>query len=209
MIFMNSDLYTVALLFFLLAGVSIYALIQTRKNYIVVFFLTPILLASTLYSAKIVYSLLGSPIRGFPTQTVDITYVYPLDPYIYFLASDTDSENPEPKYYRVPYTKENQQMMKKLQQKAANGQKVQGKFKKSQGNSGSKEFERYFFEPHGSRGPSKASDVDANDERNAWISMENNPQVPPQFQERLRNPHTMNGVDGVEPDDPSLFSYPQ
>ena len=37
--------------------------------------------------------------------------------------------------------------------------------------------------------------------------MEDNPHVPPQFQERLRNPHTMNGVDELPQDQANVQLY--
>ena len=154
---------------------------------------------------------MGSPIRGFPVENVDVIWVYPLDPYIYFTATDMDKKGAEPKYYRIAYNEENQKMMTKLKQKISMGQKTTGKFKKSQGESKSEEYEKYFFEPLGQEGPMK--EYELNIEKTSWESMEDNPQVPPQFQNKIRNPHmnphVRNGTEGtqVELDDPTLYGF--
>lgn len=154
---LNYDLYTAGFLLFVLAAVAIYALIQNKKNYIIVFILTPVLLASTIHTARIVYSLLGAPIRGFPEHEIEILWVELADPYIYFTAINLESEDNEPDYFKVPYTDANRRTMQEIAQAMEQGAEQQGKFKPKVGESKSEQEEQYEFWRNGAQGPIKTT----------------------------------------------------
>lgn len=153
-----SELYFIILLLFALGATTIYALIISRKNYLMVFILTPLLLVSTIYSSNIILALLGSPIKGFPVnETVEVKWVEVADPVIYFIALDTSVADTIPKYYVVPYTNQNRETMQELQKKLENGRQTQGEFKvkPKYGESNSRESDLYEFHPTGLNGPQK------------------------------------------------------
>ena len=103
---------TATVLLFMLASVSVYALIASRKNYLVIFVLTPIILVSSVYSGYTLYALQGTPIVGAPSGEVEIVWVELSFPDILFLARNTDVGG-EPKYYRIPYTEHNREQMQR------------------------------------------------------------------------------------------------
>jgi len=129
------------ILLFLLATVSIYALIVSKKNYLILFILTPLILSSSVFTAYSIFALQGTPIDGVPNHDVKVLWVEMSKPDIFFVArtEDPDDEDRDPKFYRIDYTDENKKTMKKLQEEAAanQGLGVVGKFKK--GNSGTKD----------------------------------------------------------------------
>jgi len=153
-----SELYFIILLLFALGSTTIYALIISRRNYLMVFILTPLLLVSTIYSSNIILALLGSPIKGFPVnETVEIKWVEVADPVIYFIALDTELANTKPKYYVVPYNQQNRDTMQELKKRLENGRQAQGEFKPKDrgGFSDSKQEDLYEFHPTGLKGPMK------------------------------------------------------
>ena len=129
------------ILLFLLASVSIYALIVSKKNYLILFLLTPIVLSSSVFTAYSIFALQGTPINGVPKHDVSVLWVEMSKPDIFFVVrtEDPDDEDRDPKYYRIDYTEENKKTMKKLQEEAKGrqGQGVPGKFEK--GNAGTKD----------------------------------------------------------------------
>ena len=157
-----SELYFIILLLFALGSTTIYSLIISRRNYLMVFILTPLLLVSTIYSSNIILALLGSPIKGFPVnETVEIKWVEVADPVIYFVALDTSLSDTRPKYYVVPYTKQNRDTMQELKKRLENGRQTQGEFKikNKGGSSESKQKDLYEFHPTGLDGPMKTVTV--------------------------------------------------
>ena len=128
-------LYIAAGLLFLLASVSIYALIISKKNYILLFFLTPLILSSSIYTAYTVFALQGTPINGIPKHEIEILWVEMSKPDIFFTARNIDPENDDtqPKYYRVEYNDKNKNEMGKIQQKTKAGMTVKGKLDEGNG----------------------------------------------------------------------------
>jgi hypothetical protein len=120
-------IYTSIILFFLMAVVSIYALIQTRKNYILLFILIPFILVSTIFAGYSIFALQGTPKRSVPSGEIEIVFVEVAKPDIVFLAR-IDGEG-LPLYFRIPYTDENKKLMGKLQRDLEIGQKIEGSLK--------------------------------------------------------------------------------
>jgi hypothetical protein len=128
-------LYIAAGLLFLLASVSIYALIVSKKNYTLLFFLTPLILSSSIYTAYTVFALQGTPINGIPKHEIEILWVEMSKPDIFFTARNIDPENddPQPRYYRVEYNDKNKNEMGKIQKKTKVGISVKGKLQEGNG----------------------------------------------------------------------------
>ena len=59
-------IYIATLLLFCLAVLTVYAIIQTNKNRILVFLLIPLVLVSSLYTGYSIYALQGTPINTLP-----------------------------------------------------------------------------------------------------------------------------------------------
>lgn len=137
------------ILFFIMAVIAIYALIQTRKNYFLLFLLIPFFLASTIYAAYAIYVLQGTPRNGIPTGKVEMVFVQMQKPDILFLARV--EEDPIPTYFRIPYNDENKKMMGQLQRQIESGQAPEGKITKkpngSQSNSQEFQWDRIVREP--------------------------------------------------------------
>lgn len=129
------------ILFFIMAVIAVYALIQTRKNYFLLFLLIPFFLASTIYAAYAIYVLQGTPRDGVPRGTVEMVHVIMQKPDILFLARVGD--NTIPTYFRIPYNDENKKMMGKLQQQIEAGQAPEGEITKNPNSSqsNSEEFQ--------------------------------------------------------------------
>lgn len=127
---------------FILAGVSMYALIQSKTNRWLVFILIPIILCMSLYTWQAVTMLQGKPIAGLPEdKEVEILYITVRKPDIYLLMKHSDQE--QPTYYFVPWTKENAKKLQQLKRLQAGGIDLQGKFtkKRNSNNSESRSLE--------------------------------------------------------------------
>ena len=88
-------IYVASILLFLLAVVSVYALIKSKENALVLFFLIPIILASSIYTGYSIYVLQGTPINNLPEGKVELIWAEIQKPNIvfchkelYFLISD-------------------------------------------------------------------------------------------------------------------------
>lgn len=112
--------YTAAILLFILAAASVYALIVSKTNYLILFILTPLLLISSIYSAYTLYSLQGTPINGIPKGEVEIVWIELANPDILFLARSAETGG-TPFYYRIPYTQENLQQLNGVSERLENG----------------------------------------------------------------------------------------
>ncbi len=121
--------YTSATLIFITSVITLYALILHRKNLIILIFLIPMLLTSTVYTGYSIYALQGTPINGIPVgKSVEILWVEPAKPWIRLMLRV--EENPQPTYYKMAYTKKNMDELNKAAAKASkSGEgKVEGKF---------------------------------------------------------------------------------
>lgn len=125
---------TAAVLLFLVAAVSVYALIVSRRNYLVLFFLIPLVLSGGIYSTYVLYALQGKPINGIPENEVEIVWVELANPDILFLARDTETGG-TPVYYRIPYTEENVEQMAEIMQQMEQGGIPTGTFESNSSDS--------------------------------------------------------------------------
>lgn len=120
-------IYIASVLLFLLAVVSVYALIKSKSNLMLLFFLIPIILSSSIYTGYSIYVLQGTPIGGLPEGKVEVVWAEMQKPNIVFLVRHENDTIP--KYYRIPYTKENAKLLSSLHRNAANGRAEEGQFK--------------------------------------------------------------------------------
>jgi len=120
-------IYVASVLLFLLAVVSIYALIKSRSNLILLFFLIPIILSSSIYTGYSIYVLQGTPINNLPEGKVELIWAEMQKPDIIFLVRHEDETIP--KYYRIPYTKNNAKLLAGLNKMAGAGHPQEGEFK--------------------------------------------------------------------------------
>lgn len=121
--------YTSATLIFITSVITLYALILHRKNLILLIFLIPMLLTSTVYTGYSIYALQGTPIVGIPVgKSVEIVWVEPAKPWIRLMLRVEDQ--PQPVYYKMAYTKKNMDELNKAAAKASkSGEgKIEGKF---------------------------------------------------------------------------------
>lgn len=121
--------YTSATLIFITSVITLYALILHRKNLILLIFLIPMLLTSTVYTGYSIYALQGTPIVGIPVgKSVEIVWVEPAKPWIRLMLRVEDQ--PQPIYYKMAYTKKNMDELNKAAAKASkSGEgKIEGKF---------------------------------------------------------------------------------
>lgn len=131
--------YTAAVLLFLLAAVSLYALIVSRRNYMLLFLLVPIMLVSSIYSSYTLYSLQGKPINGIPQGEVELVWIEISNPDILFLARSTETGG-TPTYYRIAYTDQNVQEMAGLLEDIQQGGQATGNFQGESDGEGDIEF---------------------------------------------------------------------
>ena len=124
-------IYVAAILLFFLAVVSIYALISSGRNYLILFILTPLILISSIYSAYTLYSLQGTPVNGFPNGEVEVVWVELANPDILFLARFSEIGG-RPVYYRIAYTEKNLEEMIQIIGQLEQGIAPQGTFDRDQ-----------------------------------------------------------------------------
>ncbi len=148
--------YIAATLIFITSVITLYALILNKKNPLILLFLIPALLTSSVYTGYSIYALQGTPIQtGLPTDTkVEIVWMEAAKPDIRLLLRVED--NPEPTYYVIDYTDENmKELNKAIAQAAALGKKaVDGEFKQNVGGE-EKGGEFFFMQTPKSFGPVK------------------------------------------------------
>ena len=122
-------LFGAVILFFLTGVVTVYAIIQTGKNYALQALMIPLILVSTIFAGYAIFILQGTPKNGIPDGEVEIVWVEMQKPNILFLARGTQQgDNPIPKYYRIPYNDPNKKMVNEMKKKMEMGVPVQGKF---------------------------------------------------------------------------------
>lgn len=119
---------------FILGCVSVYALIQSRTNRTLVFFLIPLILSMTLYTWQAVTMLQGKPIMGLPQdQDMEIIYITVRKPEILFLVHHSEEE--QATFYAIPWTRENAKKAAKMRKLQELGLVLRGKFtQKRKGN---------------------------------------------------------------------------
>ena len=129
---------------FLIALVSVYSLIQSKTNKWLVFFMIPLILVMSLYTWKAITLLQGTPLDGLPyKETVSIVHIDKRKPTITLLLKHKGDILP--KYYAIPWTRENNEAVSKLQKRSKKGIDVEGKFTKPKKGHVS-ESQSFFFE---------------------------------------------------------------
>ncbi len=139
--------YTSATLIFITSVITLYALIIHRKNLMILVFLIPMLLTSTVYTGYSIYALQGTPINGLPLgKSVEVVWVEPAKPWIRLILRVGDKS--EPTYYKIAYTKENMDELNKAMAKAKSSGKdgAEGKFE-LKGAGGEEKGGEYVFMP--------------------------------------------------------------
>lgn len=92
----------------------LYIAIQSRKYPLVMFILVPMLLVASVYSVNVFYHIQGTPKHELPQGQIEILYVAIAKPNIYLLVKEDDATHPV--YYRIDYTTQRAQQMRKLMQ---------------------------------------------------------------------------------------------
>lgn len=127
-------IYIATILLFCLAVLTVYAIIQTNKNRILVFLLIPLVLVSSLYTGYSIYALQGTPVNSLPKGEVEVLWAEVQKPHIYYLVRHVGE--PQPQYYTMPYSKSNARKMQNMGEQAENGKPVTGVFKETEQQNG-------------------------------------------------------------------------
>ena len=165
--------YTSATLIFITSVITLYALILHRKNLIILMFLIPMLLTSTVYTGYSIYALQGTPINGIPIgKSVEILWVEPSKPWIRLMLRV--GETPEPVYYKMAYTKKNMDELNKAAAKAAkSGQgKVEGEFQLKAAGGEEQGGEFVFMQKPKSINPGKKDSSSQNNDAQESLNLE-------------------------------------
>jgi len=123
----NNMIFMSAGLLFAMAVLTVYAMIQLGKNNVITFFLIPLALVSSIFTAYTIFALQGTPVPGIPKGEVAVVWAEVQKPHIYFLVRH-QGEDTRPVYHSIPYTEDNAKKMNELAQKAARGQPQKGEF---------------------------------------------------------------------------------
>ena len=123
----NNMIFMSAGLLFAMAVLTVYAMIQLGKNNVITFFLIPLALVSSIFTAYTIFALQGTPVSGIPKGEVAVLWAEVQKPHIYFLVRHKGEET-RPVYHSIPYTEDNAKKMNELAQKAARGQPQKGEF---------------------------------------------------------------------------------
>lgn len=123
---MITELYIYGLFF--VAAVSVYSIIYSRTNLVVTFFLIPLVLGVAIWTWQAINILQGTPRDGLPYgDRVEVIWTYQKKPDILLVIRQGDEE---PAYYKIPWTKENQYKVRRMQEAIAREGRAQGKFQK-------------------------------------------------------------------------------
>ena len=123
----NNMIFMSAGLLFAMAVLTVYAMIQLGKNNVITFFLIPLALVSSIFTAYTIFALQGTPVAGIPKGEVAVLWAEVQKPHIYFLVRHSGEET-RPVYHSIPYTEDNAKKMNELAKKAARGQPQEGEF---------------------------------------------------------------------------------
>jgi len=125
----NNMIFMSAGLLFAMAVLTVYAMIQLGKNNVITFFLIPLALVSSIFTAYTIFALQGTPVSGIPKGEVAVIWAEVQKPNIYFLVRHQGEET-RPVYHSIPYTEDNAKKMNELAKQAARGQPQKGEFTK-------------------------------------------------------------------------------
>jgi hypothetical protein len=123
----NNMIFMSAGLLFAMAVLTVYAMIQLGKNNVITFFLIPLALVSSIFTAYTIFALQGTPVPGIPKGEVAVIWAEVQKPNIYFLVRHQGEET-RPVYHSIPYTEDNAKKMNELAKQAARGQAQKGEF---------------------------------------------------------------------------------
>lgn len=114
---------------FVLASTTIYCLIQTHKNKIIVFVLTPLLVFGSIISYYSFMSLAGSPIKGYPKGDIEVLTSLIMKPDIHITVRHKDTL--ELKSYLIPFDSINAGTMNREKGLTERGISRSGRFEKN------------------------------------------------------------------------------
>jgi len=105
---------------FLLSILVIVLIIKLNWNSVISIFLFPFLLFNIGFSWYTVNELWGQPRNETPEQNSQVMYIGVSKPWIHILVK----EETETIFYRIPYTKEMEKQVSKMQRELKKGQKI-------------------------------------------------------------------------------------
>ena len=126
-------------LIFLNIILVLYALVISGQRPLLVFTIIPIFVFTVFYTWNIINYYRGLPLLKVPTTAVQLIASKVDKPHIYVLLAEKGY--PYPRYYRLPYSKSNEEKMQRLQQTVDAGVVIKGRFKFAAG-----EYIEYDFE---------------------------------------------------------------
>lgn len=139
-------IYMYILGLFLLAGVSIWALIASRVNRWLVFVIVPLLLSMTLFTWQAITTLQGTPIIGITKEeNVRVMWIHNEKPVILYIIKHPGKDTP--RYYMIPWTEDNSRQAREQMEKVEKGIPVEGKFEKNPNNAYTGRSGDIIFEP--------------------------------------------------------------
>lgn len=132
------------LLIFVNIVLVLYALVVSGQRPLLVFTIIPVFVFTVFYTWNIINFYKGWPINEVPTTEVQLISSKVNKPDIYLLLAEPGV--PYPKYYRLPYTKNNEEKIHRLQATANAGVVIKGKFRKH-ANGENEDYEFEFLIP--------------------------------------------------------------
>lgn len=118
---------------------ALYAIILSKKHPILTFILIPVFVFSLFYTWRIVEYYKGYPITKLTNNEIQLVAIKVENPWILILVKE--AEHSVPRYYMIPYNKENEDNLESLDKSLQEGNILKGKFV-NQG-----ENENYQFRP--------------------------------------------------------------
>lgn len=126
-------------LIFLNIILVLYALVVSGQRPLLVFTIIPVFVFTVFYTWNIINYYRGLPLQQIPTTEVQLIASKIDKPHIYVLLGEKGY--PYPRYYRLPYTKSNEEKTQRLQQTADAGVVIKGRFRFAAGENENFEFE--------------------------------------------------------------------
>lgn len=114
---------------FILAVTTLFFMIKHSANKVVVFFLTPLLIASSILSYAALRALEGAPIKGYPEYPFAVLSAYVSKPDIIIVVQKSDTK--DIKTYMIPFDQANANQMNREKNLTAAGVARKGSFEKN------------------------------------------------------------------------------
>lgn len=112
----------------LLSLLVLILVIKSNWNSIITILLIPLLLFNIGFSWHTIDELWGQAKNAKPTPGVELLYASIRQPWIYLVVHD--SKDDEPKFHKIPYSKENEKSVAKAMKRMKQGQRILIKDKK-------------------------------------------------------------------------------